>query len=68
MCNIRNKQFYISRSRQSIIMKEMSDEEFNRLWEGIDHKKGGQGDSPYSQEFVDELFGNEKRKKKGRKG
>ena len=44
-------------------MKKMTDEEFNRLWNSIDHTQGGQGDSPYTQEFVDELFGNEKKKK-----
>ena len=60
--------FYISRSRRYITVSEMTDKEFNRLWEGIDHRQGGQGDSPYTQEFVDELFGNaKKRKKKGRR-
>ncbi len=43
-------------------MTELTDEEFERLWNGIDHRKGGQGDSPYTQEFVDELFGNVKKR------
>ena len=43
-------------------MTELTDEEFERLWNGIDHLKGGQGDSPYTQEFVDELFGNRKKR------
>ena len=50
----------------------MDDKEFKKLLEGIDYRQGGQGDSPYSQEFVDELFGNDKKekkkKKKGKKG
>ena len=51
-------------------MTKLTDKEFDRLWEGIDHRTAGQGDSPYSQEFVDELFGNteKKKKKKGKKG
>ena len=57
--------FYISRSRRYITVSEMTDKEFERLWEGIDHRQGGQGDSPYSQEFVDELFGN--KRKRGKK-
>ena len=44
-------------------MSELTDEEFERLWKGIDHRKAGQGDSPYTQEFVDELFGNDSKKK-----
>ena len=59
--------FYISRSYRYIIMTKLTDKEFNRLWEGIDHRQGGQGDSPYTQEFVDELFGNNKKEKKKKK-
>ena len=35
-----------------INMTKMSDDEFDRLWNEIDHAKGGEGDSPYSQEFL----------------
>ncbi len=48
-----------------MIMTELTDEEFERLWNGIDHRKGGQGDSPYTQEFVDELFGNREKARYG---
>ncbi len=41
----------------------MTDKEFERLLEGIDYSQGGQGDSPYSQEYVDELFGKKKERK-----
>lgn len=47
-----------------VIMTKMKDEEFDRLWGKIDHRQGGQGDSPYTQEYVDELFGNDKNKKR----
>lgn len=50
-------------------MTELSDEEFKSLLEGIDYRQGGQGDSPYSQKFVDELYGRGKKKdKKKQKG
>jgi len=49
-------------------MTKMTEEEFNRLWGKIDHEQGGQGDSPYTQEFVDEQFGNDKKKKTKVKG
>ena len=42
----------------------MSDKEFKELSKGYDFAKGGEGDSPYSQEFVDELFGNKKKRGK----
>ena len=41
----------------------MDDKEFKRLLEGIDYRQGGQGDSPYSQDYVDELYGRKKKKK-----
>ena len=49
-------------------MSKLTDAEFERLWKGIDHRQGGQGDSPYTQEFVDELFGNERKKRRKVKG
>ena len=41
----------------------MDDKEFKKLLEGIDYRQGGQGDSPYSQHYVDELFGRKKKRK-----
>ena len=35
----------------------MTDEEFNELLKGYDFKKAGEGDSPYTQELLDELNG-----------
>ena len=40
-------------------MTKMTDEEFDRLWNEIDHAKGGEGDSPYSQEFLDGIADSE---------
>ena len=42
----------------------MDDKEFKQLLEGIDYRQGGQGDSPYSQDYVDELYGRKKRKER----
>ena len=45
----------------------MIDKEFEKLLEGIDCHQGGQGDSPYSQEYVDELFGRKRKERKVKK-
>lgn len=33
----------------------MTDEEFDRLWEKLNGRKAGEGDSPYTQELLDEI-------------
>ncbi len=45
----------------------MNDKEFEKLLEGIDYHQGGQGDSPYSQDYVDELFGRKRKERKVKK-
>ena len=42
----------------------MDDKEFDRLWEKFNGRKSGEGDSPYSQDYVDELYGRKKKEKK----
>ena len=40
----------------------MNDREFDLLWEKLNGRKAGQGDSPYTQELLDEMNGRKKRK------
>ena len=42
----------------------MNDEEFERLYARIDHRTAGQGDSPYTQELLDEMNGKKKEEKR----
>ena len=63
--NIRNIRLLISAVRHSSCVTKMTDKEFRELCKGYDFSKGGEGDSPYDQDFVDELFGN--RKKRGKR-
>ena len=41
----------------------MTDEEFDRLWEKLNGRKGD-GDSPYTQELLDEMNGKKKEEKR----
>ena len=41
----------------------MDEKKFEELYDKIDHETAGQGDSPYSQELLDELNGKKKEKK-----
>ena len=42
----------------------MNDEEFDRLWEELNGRKAGEGDSPYTQELLDEMNGKKKEEKR----
>ena len=42
----------------------MDDKEFDRLWEKFNGRKSGEGDSPYTQELLDEMNGKNKSKVK----
>lgn len=42
----------------------MTDEEFDRLWEELNGRKAGEGDSPYTQELLDEMNGKKKEEKR----
>ena len=44
----------------------MDDKEFDRLWEELNGRKAGEGDSPYTQDLLDEMNGKNKRKVKKR--
>ena len=39
----------------------MNDKEFDRLWEKLNGRKAGEGDSPYTQELLDEMNGRKKK-------
>ena len=63
-----NRRSYLSKNTDINIMsrkKEMSDEEFKRLWaETGGSNYAGEGDSPYDQEFLDSWRGKEFKKKR----
>ena len=42
----------------------MTDEEFDRLWEKLNGRKAGEGDSLYTQELLDEMNGKKKEEKR----
>ena len=44
----------------------MDDKEFDRLWEKYNGRKAGEGDSPYTQELLDEMNCSEGKRRKGR--
>ena len=41
----------------------MNDREFDLLWEKLNGRKAGRGDSPYTQEFYERTYGITKERK-----